>query len=108
MESVHHGVWSCGIVGIIQLCELMESTDEHNFRFTAFLCLLAGITCIMAQILVYIFLQESQAVKITMTCVIVITALPLLALVPISGSSDGRSSSKRSSHASNGSAHQIA
>src|SRR5882672_5974086 len=67
MESVHHGVWSCGIVGIIQLFGPMESTDEHNFRFTAFLCLLAGITCIMAQILVYIFLQESQAVKITMT-----------------------------------------
>ena len=41
----------------------------------------AGITCILGQILIYIFLQESIAFKVTMSCVIAFTTLPALALM---------------------------
>jgi len=53
-----------------------------------FFCLLAGITCIMGQILLYIFLQESNVIKITITCVVGITILPLLVLLPCSSSDE--------------------
>ena len=79
-SSWHWMMWHCGHHPTF--CANGALTD---FQFSGFLCLLAGITCIMSQILVYIFLQEPQAVKITMACVIGITTLPLLALVPFSG-----------------------
>jgi hypothetical protein len=80
-SSWHWLMWHCGHHPIF----CANGALMTNFPFSGFLCLLAGITCIMAQILVYIILQESQAVKITMACVIGITTLPLLALVPFSG-----------------------
>ncbi|KIM76909.1 hypothetical protein PILCRDRAFT_825916 [Piloderma croceum F 1598] len=43
-----------------------------------FICLLAGIWCIMLQILTYIFLQESEVVSITMAFIIGFATLPLL------------------------------
>ena len=47
---------------------------------TGLFSLLTGIMCIMGQILMYIFLQESIALKVTMTCVMAFTTLPMLAL----------------------------
>ena len=41
----------------------------------------AGITCILGQIFIYIFLQESITFKVTMSCVIASTTLPALALI---------------------------
>ncbi|KAF7977362.1 hypothetical protein HWV62_3953 [Athelia sp. TMB] len=53
-------------------------------------CMLSGIWCIFIQLLVFIFLQESTAIKTTMTCLLAFSTSPflLLLLLPNRISSD--------------------
>jgi len=41
-------------------------------------CMLAGIWCIFIELLVYIFLQESKTVQITLTCLMAFSTSPFL------------------------------
>jgi len=47
-----------------------------------FFCVLAGLWCIIIQILVYVFLQESKTIQIGITCVVAFATLPFLQLLP--------------------------
>lgn len=68
-------------------------TISLTLPFAGFFCVLAGLWCIIIQILVYVFLRESKSVQIGITCVVAFSTLPFLQLLPSATSCDQKTAS---------------
>lgn len=75
-SSFNYAMWHCESWGSVIWTDWLKILMNPGL-----FCLLAGFWCIMLEILVYIFLQESTAAKITITCLVGFAMLPLLFLV---------------------------
>lgn len=74
-----HGYGSCGIVSET---ELVFTTRPFSSHIAGVFSLIAGIISLITQILIYIWLEESNAVRITLSILTVFAILPLVHLVP--------------------------
>ena len=54
----------------------------HRKTIVGLFSLVAGTISLLTQVLLYVWLEESNSVKITVSCIALFTVLPLLHLVP--------------------------
>ncbi|KAI0247275.1 hypothetical protein BJV78DRAFT_1133637, partial [Lactifluus subvellereus] len=65
---------------------------SHHKTIVGLFSLIAGTISLLTQVLLYVWLEESNSVKITVSFIALFTVLPLLHLIPRPGSSNKRQS----------------
>ncbi|KAI0263547.1 hypothetical protein BC834DRAFT_844438 [Gloeopeniophorella convolvens] len=88
-DPIQQGTFDSGVIALLETYGAKRGWLWVMWHWL--FSLLAGTVCLVTQVLIYVWLEESDAVKITLTIVTVFSLLPLLHLVPRpAGSRKGR------------------